>query len=80
MDLEFLLDASLKYKYKKIEIILGTFRIRSGTKTKEFSMIYEGEKTIFNFFDDYLELTDPQYKKNFSLIKMINYPKRGKSI
>ncbi len=69
MDLEFLLDASIKYKFKKIENILGTFRIMPGTKTADFSMTYEGERTIFNFCDDYLGLMDPQYKEKFLVDK-----------
>lgn len=66
MDLEFLLQASLKYKFTKIEDYLGVFRYIPGTKTfstNNYKYFLENQKYLQKF----LEFTDEDYSNQYKL-------------
>jgi glycosyltransferase involved in cell wall biosynthesis len=56
MDLEFLLEASRRFRFTKIDDVLGTFRMIPGTKTVD-NPWYE----YLGFCDRYLEYFDEEY-------------------
>ena len=64
MDLEFLLDASKKEAFTKIDFILGVFRLFKGTKTYENSDCATFKKK-YPFCERLLSLCDQSYIKQY---------------
>jgi glycosyltransferase involved in cell wall biosynthesis len=64
MDLEFLLDAALKYPITKIGRILGNFRYFPGTKTFENSSPHSQAASL-TFLDRYLDLCSKEYVERY---------------
>ena len=60
MDIEFLLEAALRFRFTKIDDILGTFRLLPGTKTGDLPWYDHLE-----FCDRYLEHFDDEYVQRY---------------
>jgi glycosyltransferase involved in cell wall biosynthesis len=82
MDLEFLLECSLKYTFTKIDSHepLGAFRHHRHTKTsirnENLSELYTFEN--FSFIDKFLQNRDPKFIEEYNQLRMIGYQKRIK--
>jgi len=64
MDLEFLLNASLKFRMTKINSILGYYRCFPGTKTYGRSDIYT-QLNDLRFLDTYLKYCSKEYTEKY---------------
>lgn len=62
MDLEFLLEAALRYPFTKVDKILGNFRVIPGTKTLENS---SNGLATFQFTRKYLSNLDDHYRTSY---------------
>lgn len=62
MDIQFLLDASLKYTFVKIDKVLGNFRLIKGTKTQRSLADVNLLKQNCQFLDSYLNTMDETTK------------------
>jgi glycosyltransferase involved in cell wall biosynthesis len=63
MDLEFLLEASRRYRFTKIRDIIGTFRLFPGTKT--FDTASQESEILSTICDPYLEHFGGAYVKRY---------------
>ena len=64
MDLEFLIDASMKFKLTKINKLLGYYRCFPGTKTQERSDILSQLNDMI-FLDNYLKHCSKEYVEKY---------------
>lgn len=82
MDLEFLLECSLKYTFTKIDSHepLGVFRHHRDAKTTKNlenpKMFFTTEN--FSFLDKFLALKDPQFVEEYNQLRMIGYQNKEK--
>ena len=60
MDIEFLLEAALRFRFTKIDDVLGTFRMLPGTKTADLPWFEHLE-----FCDRYLEHFEQEYVQRY---------------
>jgi hypothetical protein len=80
MDLEFLLESSLKYQFTKIEETepLGVFRYHEKTKTAQNNIdIYDTfSPESFAFIDKFLQLKSPEFVKGYNRKRSKGFQKR----
>lgn len=80
MDLEFLLDCSLRYDFTKIQEKepLGVFRYHEETKTAQNTVDIHDAFSLdnFTFIDKFLELKSPEFIKNYNLQRSKGFQKR----
>lgn len=66
MDLEFLIDASVQYKFQKVEKTLGCFEDRADTKTGlSQSKLDYWQRSNFPYIEKYLNKQTSQFQFNF---------------
>jgi glycosyltransferase involved in cell wall biosynthesis len=63
MDLEFLLEAGLRFRFTKIDDVLGTFRMLPGTKTVDTAA--REPEIMRTICDPYLERFDAEYVERY---------------
>ncbi len=81
MDLEFLLAASQKYNFTKINELLGVYRYLPGTKTAETqSKENYWSKERFPFIDDYLVFFSEEHVEEFHREREIGYKRRNEQL
>jgi glycosyltransferase involved in cell wall biosynthesis len=80
MDLEFLLECSLKYSFTKVadKEPLGVFRYHQATKTAKKSEDIVALFTLenFNFIDKFLAHRSPEFIEEYNRARQIGYSKR----
>lgn len=82
MDLEFLLECSLKYDFTKIdrEDALGVFRYHEDAKTakrsEDIAQLFKQEN--FSFIDKFVSIRDQEFIREYNQLRSLGYQKRIK--